>query len=70
MPDANTQKIAELLETFRKLEASGAMKSGHPDHDRRNEVLDELQSVVGLEARMVMESDIIKRAEKRLAEGK
>jgi hypothetical protein len=59
--------VAGLLKSFRDLESRGAAKSDHPDHEKRNQLLDELQSAVGLEGRMVMESDIIKRAEKALA---
>jgi hypothetical protein len=59
--------VAALVKSFRDLESRGAAKSDHPDHDKRNQILDELQSAVGLDGRMVMESDILKRADKLLA---
>jgi hypothetical protein len=61
------QHIATLLSAFSELENSGAGNSDHPSHEKRNQLLDELQDAVGLEGRMVMERDIIKRAEKMLA---
>ena len=45
---------------------SGAGKSTHADHDKRNQLLDELQDAAGLAGRMVMERDILRRAEQLL----
>ena len=64
MPDQT--KIAALLEQFIALETAGAAKPGHAQHDKRNEVLDELQDAAGLAGRMVMERDILRQAEKLL----
>jgi hypothetical protein len=64
---ASLQSISTLLAAFVELENSGAARSDHPSHEKRNQLLDELQSAVGLEGRMVMERDILKRAEKLLA---
>ena len=63
----DNQKIASLLQEFRKLESAGAGKPDHPDHDKRNQLLDELQDAVGLGGKMVMEADILRRADKLLA---
>jgi len=63
----DTQKVAALLQEFRKLEAAGAGKSDHAQHDKRNQLLDELQDAVGLGGKMVMEADILRRADKLLA---
>jgi hypothetical protein len=60
-------KITALLADFRKLEAAGAGKSDHPQHDKRNQLLDELQDAVGLGGKMVMENDITRKADKLLA---
>ena len=66
--DAPTlQRIAALLAAFRELETSGASRSDHPSHEKRNQLLDELQDAVGLAGKMVMERDIVKRAERLLA---
>jgi len=54
--------IRDLLQKFNALEAAGAGKIGHPDNDRRNELLDELQDAAGLAGRMVMERDILRKA--------
>jgi hypothetical protein len=61
------QKVAALLTEFRKLESAGAGKSDHPQHEKRNELLDELQDAVGLGGKMVMEGDITRKADKLLA---
>lgn len=63
---ADRARVAALVERFRSLEAAGAAKAGHADHWKRNEVLEELQDAVGLGGRMVMEKDILKRAEEIL----
>jgi hypothetical protein len=63
----DNQRVAALLAEFRKLESAGAGKSDHPQHDKRNQLLDELQDAVGLGGKMVMEGDITRRAEKILA---
>jgi hypothetical protein len=60
-------KLAALLEQFKTLEAAGAAKPGHAQHDKRNEVLDELQDAAGMAGRMVMERDIIRKSEQLLA---
>jgi len=70
MSTSNTAKITELLQKFKSLEASGAAKSSHPDHDARNVALDELQDLVGYAGKMVMERDIVKKAEQILATSK
>jgi len=59
-------RVADLVEQFKSLEAAGAAKAGHPDHRKRDEVLEELQDAVGLGGRMVMEKDILRRAEQIL----
>ncbi len=56
----NQQRLAALLKEFR------AIKPG-TDSDRRDQLLDEMQDLVGLAGKMVMENDIIRRAEKALA---
>ncbi len=58
--------LADLLQQFQTLEAAGAGKSSHAEHDKRNNLLDELQDASGLAGRMVMERDILKRAEQLL----
>ncbi|CAN5620635.1 hypothetical protein BH10PLA1_BH10PLA1_18750 [soil metagenome] len=63
------QQVAALAEEFKRLEAAGASKYGHRDRNRRNEVLDELQDAVGLNGKMVMERDILKRAQE-IVDGK
>jgi hypothetical protein len=63
----DNQKIAALLTEFRKLEVAGAGKADHAQHERRNQLLDELQDAVGLGGKMVMEGDITRRADKILA---
>jgi hypothetical protein len=63
----DNQKVAGLLQEFRKLEAAGAGKADHAQHDKRNQLLDELQDAVGLGGKMVMEADILRRADKLLA---
>ncbi len=65
--DASPEKLKALLAEFKSLEAAGASKPGHPDRARRDELLDDLQDAVGLNGRMVMERDILKRAEQILA---
>jgi len=62
---ANIDKtlLADLLARFNALEAAGAGKMGHPDHDKRNEILDEMQDAAGLAGKMVMERDILRKAE-------
>jgi hypothetical protein len=62
MPD-KTDQIRDLLQQFKTLESTGAGNSSHKDHDKRNELLDELQDAVGLAGKMVMERDIVKKAE-------
>ncbi len=60
---AKTDLIRDLLQKFNALETAGAGEAGHPDNDRRNELLDELQDAAGLAGRMVMERDILRKAE-------
>jgi hypothetical protein len=55
--------IRELLNRFQSLESAGAGNASHADHEKRNELLDELQDAVGLAGKMVMERDIVKKAE-------
>jgi hypothetical protein len=62
MPNKPDQ-IRDLLQQFKILESAGAGSSSHKDHDKRNELLDELQDAVGLAGKMVMERDIVKKAE-------
>jgi len=64
----DTVRLAALLAEFKKLEAAGAGRVGHADNDKRNNVLDEMQDVAGLAGRMVMERDILKKAELLLQE--
>jgi hypothetical protein len=63
----DNQRVSTLLAEFRKLEAAGAGKADHAQHDKRNQLLDELQDAVGLGGKMVMEGDILRRADKLLA---
>ncbi len=63
----DNQRVSALLTEFRKLEAAGAGKADHAQHDKRNQLLDELQDAVGLGGKMVMEGDILRRADKLLA---
>jgi hypothetical protein len=65
--ESTLKRVSALLLAFRELENSGASRSDHPSHEKRNQLLDELQDAVGLEGRMVMERDILKRADKLLA---
>ena len=58
-----TDAIRELLKQFKALETAGAGSASHADHDKRNQLLDELQDAVGLGGKMVMERDIVKKAE-------
>jgi hypothetical protein len=60
---AKADLIRDLLQKFNVLEAAGAGKVGHPDNDRRNQLLDELQDAAGLAGKMVMERDILRKAE-------
>jgi hypothetical protein len=62
---ANIDKtlLADLLKQFHALEAAGAGKYGHPDNDKRNQILDEMQDAAGLAGKMVMERDIVRKAE-------
>lgn len=62
----NLSKLAGLLSQFKFLEAAGAGKPGHAEHDKRNELLDEMQDAAGLGGKMVMERDILRRAEQLL----
>ncbi len=55
---SDQQRLAAMLDQFEKLEAGGAAKAGHPEHDRRNQLLDEMQDAVGMAGKMVMEGDI------------
>lgn len=59
----DTAKLATLLAEFKKLEAAGAGRMGHADNDKRNQLLDEMQDLAGLAGKMVMERDILKKAE-------
>lgn len=63
----DTVKLASLLAEFRALDAAGAGRVGHPQSDKRNELLDEMQDVAGLAGKMVMERDILRKAELLLA---
>jgi hypothetical protein len=56
------QRVAALMAELNKLQASKA------DPDRRDQVLDELQDLVGLAGKMVMENDIVRKAKKILGE--
>jgi len=63
----DNQKVAALLQEFRKLESAGAGKADHAEHEKRNQLLDELQDAVGLGGKMVMEADILRRADRLVA---
>jgi hypothetical protein len=65
--ESTLKRVSALLVAFRELENSGASRSDHPSHEKRNQLLDELQDAVGLGGKMVMERDIVKRAERMLA---
>jgi len=66
MPDIDKVRLAELFKQFNALETAGAGKVGHPENDRRNELLDEMQDAAGLAGKMVMERDILRKAEQLL----
>ncbi len=61
MNDIDTTRLAELLKQFKAME-----KSGIADLQKRDQLLDELQDAAGLSGRMVMERDILRRAEQLL----
>lgn len=63
-PGGNRQQVVKLMEEFHRLKADP-----RGDQSRRDQVLDELQDLVGLAGKMVMENDIIRRAEKIAAGG-
>jgi hypothetical protein len=63
---SKTDQIRTLLQQFKALESAGAGSASHADHDKRNQLLDELQDAVGLAGKMVMERDIVKKAEQLL----
>ncbi len=69
MPNIDKTLLKSLFDRFNALEASGAGKPGHADHDKRNEILDEMQDAAGLAGRMVMERDILRKAEQILKAG-
>jgi hypothetical protein len=58
------QRVAALMEQLRQLQAAGAKA----DPAKRDQLLDELQDLVGLAGKMVMENDIVRRAKKLLGE--
>jgi len=59
--NVNTARLAQLMEQFRR--ASNATTA---DRASKDQLLDELQEVVGLANTMSTERDIIRRAEKLL----
>ncbi len=61
--NAKLDSIRKLLQEFNALESAGAGKPGHPENSRRNDLLDELQDAAGLAGKMVMERDILRKAE-------
>ena len=63
-PAIDKKRLSQLLDHFLKLNAAGAGKAGHQDHDERERFLDEMQQMLGLG--MVMERDIISKAKKTL----
>jgi hypothetical protein len=67
MSDTDKKRLSQLLDHFLKLDAAGAAKSGHADHDERERFLDEMQQLLGLG--MVLERDIISKAKKALGRG-
>ncbi len=66
MPEIDKIRLAELFKQFNALETAGAGKVGHPENDLRNQLLDEMQDAAGLAGRMVMERDILRKAEQLL----
>jgi hypothetical protein len=52
--------VRVLLEQFQQVSAAG---SGSADRLRRDQLLDELQDLVGLSGRTVTENDIVRRAQ-------
>jgi len=62
--DSNRDRVKALMDEFRRLKADPKA-----DPARRDQVLDELQDLVGLAGKMVMENDIVRRAERLLAGG-
>jgi hypothetical protein len=62
--NVDRQRIAALMEQLRQLQAAGAKV----DPAKRDQVLDELQDLVGLAGKMVMENDIVRRAKQLLGE--
>ena len=61
------KRLGELMREWEGLGVSGG--AFNPNQAKRDQVLDELQELVGLGGKMVMEKDIILRAKKRLAGG-
>lgn len=64
---ADRKRLAAMVAELNTLEAAGAAKASHPDHARRDELWEELQQMVGLGGKMVMERDIMRRASQLLA---
>jgi hypothetical protein len=58
------QRVRELMEQLQQLQAAGPKA----DPAKRDQLLDELQDLVGLAGKMVMENDIVRRAKKLLGE--
>ena len=57
------KRVTLLLEQFRQIPSAGATPA---DRLQRDQLLDELQDVVGLSGKMVTERDIIQRAQSML----
>ena len=62
--NVDRQKVVTLMEKFQQLQAAGSKA----DPAERDQVLDELQDAVGLAGKMVMENDIVRRAQRVLSE--
>jgi hypothetical protein len=63
------KRLVALMQQLHDLGVGGAGTAGSLDHVKRDQVLDEIQDIVGLSGKMVMDRDIIKRATQLLAEG-
>jgi hypothetical protein len=62
--NVDRQRVRALMEQLQQLQAAGPKA----DPAKRDQILDELQDLVGLAGKMVMENDIVRRAKKLLGE--
>jgi hypothetical protein len=62
--NVDLQRVRALMEQLQQLPTAGPKA----DPAKRDQLLDELQDLVGLAGKMVMENDIIRRAKQLLGE--